>query len=252
MGLPCHWPRRARHSRVGGRGTALDRGRHPETPGKGAPNWGTRGRDILDVRCETPERQRHLAGGVDFRDRSEPGGAERGTVEARAPPRSGAPTGGDPNWACDVPRRGGERESPHYGPRQNPHPSIVVSSNKRDSAPGVLWSRVRISWDHRRPLRRLMQRPLNPRPLAVSGRQRSCSPRARPKRRSISLLNWNVGLDYTARRPNCQSANAFVEPRQTRAPRLRNAPSKTDPRVPSQPLASRASSRPRSAPSTIA
>ena len=71
-------------------------------------------------------------------------------------------------------------------------------------------------------------------------------------RRGVSALHWNVGLDYTAHRANCQSANAFVEPRQTRAPRLRKAPSNTAPRLPSQPAASRASSRPCSAPSTIA
>jgi hypothetical protein len=81
----------------------------------------------------------------------------------------------------------------------------------------------------------------------------ACVPRGPArKRRGVSLLNWNVGLDYTARGPNCQSANAFVEPRQTRAPRLRKVPSNTEPRVPSHPLASRASSRPRSAPSTMA
>jgi hypothetical protein len=91
-----------------------------------------------------------------------------------------------------------------------------------------------------------------PTPSAISGRQR-CIPRGPArKRRGVSLLNWNVGLDYTARWPNCQSANAFVEPRQTRAPRLRNALSNTEPRVSSHPLASRANSRPRSAPSTMA
>lgn len=129
---------------------------------------------------------------------------------------------------------------------------LSLRSRKRDSAPGVLWSRVRISWDHRRPLPPRLAAPLDPRLPLLPGVS-ACVPRGPArKRRGVSLLNWNVGLDYTARGPNCQSANAFVEPRQTRAPRLRKVPSNTEPRVPSHPLASRASSRPRSAPSTIA
>lgn len=252
-GCQCHRARPARHSRTGGRRAALDRGRHPETPGRGALNWGTRERDTLDVRCETPERQRHLANSDELRDRIEPGEAERGTAEAQAPPRSGYPTGGDPNWACHVPRRGSERESSHYSPRQKTAAHrLSLRSRKRDSAPRVLWSRVRISWGRHRPLPPRQAASFGPTPSAISGRQR-CIPRGPArKRRGVSLLNWNVGLDYTARGLNCQSANAFVEPRQTRAPRLRKVPSNTEPRVPSHPLASRASSRPRSAPSTMA
>lgn len=129
---------------------------------------------------------------------------------------------------------------------------LSLRSEKRDSAPRVLWSRVRISWDHRRPLPPRLAAPLDPRLPLLPG-VGACVPRGPArKRRGVSLLNWNVGLDYTARGPNCQSANAFVEPRQTRAPRLRKVPSNTEPRVPSHPLASRASSRPRSAPSTMA
>lgn len=252
MGLPCRRPRRTRRSRTRGRRAALDRGRHPETPGKGALHWGTRERDNLDVRCETPERQRQLTGGGELRDRNEPGEAERGTVEAQAPPRPGYPTGGNPSWACRVPRRGSERENSHYSPRQNRRPPIVVRSKKRDSARGVLWSRVGFpgtTADRRRQDRQL---PLNPRLSLLPGVSARVPRGPARNRRGVSLLNWNVGLDYTARRLNCQSVNAFVEPRQTRAPRLRKAPSKTDPRVPSHPLANRASSRPRSAPSTIA
>ena len=129
---------------------------------------------------------------------------------------------------------------------------LSLRSRKRDSAPRVLWSRVRISWGRHRPLPPRQAASFGPTPSAISGRQR-CIPRGPArKRRGVSLLNWNVGLDYTARGLNCQSANAFVEPRQTRAPRLRKVPSNTEPRVPSHPLASRASSRPRSAPSTMA
>lgn len=252
MGLPCHWPRRARHSRVGGRGTALDRGRHPETTGKGAPNWGTRERDILDVRCETPERQRDLAGSVELRDRSEPGGRREGRWRRKRHPGPGTrPEGTRTGLVMShVVAANGKAPITALG-KTATHRLSQVASNATahreccgvaSGFPGTTADRCADS----------LQRPLNPRPVLVSGRQRSCSPRARPKRRSISLLNWNVGLDYTARRPNCQSANAFVDPRQTRAPRLRNAPSKTDPRFPSQPLASRANSRPRSAPSTIA
>ena len=157
MGLPCRRPRRARHSRAGGRRAALDRGRHPETPDRGALNWGTRERDTLDVRCETPERQRRLADGGELRDRVEPGEAERGTVEAQAPPRSGYPTGGDPSWACHVPRRGSERESSHYSPRQNRRPSFVVKKAGNATAhreccgvasgfPGTTADRCRQDW----------------------------------------------------------------------------------------------------------
>jgi hypothetical protein len=133
---------------------------------------------------------------------------------------------------------------------------LSLRSKKRDSAPRVLWSRVRISWDRHRPLppRLAAFFRITPwiTPSAISGRQR-CIPRGPArKRRGRVAVEWNVGLDYTARWPNCQSANAFVEPRQTRAPRLRKVPSNTEPRVPSHPLASRASSRPRSAPSTMA
>jgi hypothetical protein len=92
-----------------------------------------------------------------------------------------------------------------------------------------------------------------PRPSTnVLGFQCPHAPLARPTPAGRYRVNWNVGLDYTAHPANCQSANAFVEPRQTRAPRLRNAPSKTAPRSPSHPPANRASSRPCSAPSTIA
>ena len=141
MGLPCRRPRRAPHSRAAGRRAALDRGRHPETPGRGALNWGTRERDTLDVRCETPERQRLLADGGELRDRIERGEAERRTVEAQAPPRSGYPTGGDPSWACHVPRRGSERENSHYGPRQNRRPSIVVREARNATAHSAVESR---------------------------------------------------------------------------------------------------------------
>src|SRR5579864_1233842 len=40
---------------------------------------------------------------------------------------------------------------------------LSLRSRKRDSAPGVLWSRVRISWDHRRPLPPRLAAPLDPR-----------------------------------------------------------------------------------------
>lgn len=250
----CHaiGPAGAQHLRAGGRRAALDRGRHPEIPGKGAPNWDTRERDTLDVRCETPERQRYLADGVELRNRIEPGEAGRRTGEAQAPPRSGYPAGGDPCWACHDPRRGSERESSHYSSRQNRRPSIVVKEREtRQRTASAVESRPDFLGPPPTAAANVGSS-FGPTPSAISGRQRLQSPRARPKAAGRLAVEWNVGLDYTARRPNCQSANAFVEPRQTRAPRLRNVPSKTDPRVPSHPPASRASSRPRSAPSTIA
>ncbi len=180
-GCQCHRARRARHSRTGGPRAALDRGRHPETPGRGALNWGTRERDTLDVRCETPERQRHLADSDELRDRIEPGEAERGTAEAQAPPRSGYPTGGDPSWVCHVPRRGSEREDSHYSPRQNRRPSIVVKKQEtRQRTASAVESRPDFLGPPPTAAAKIGSS-FGPTPSAMTGRQRLCSPRARPK-----------------------------------------------------------------------
>jgi len=56
-----------------------------------------------------------------------------------------------------------------------------------------------------------------------------------PRRRGNILGHRNVGLDYTARPANCQSANTFVAARQSRAPRLANPPVCTVPPAPPPP-----------------
>jgi len=203
--------RPARRSRAGGRRAALDGGRHPEAPCRGAPHWDTRERDTLDVRRETPDRQRTGAG--ELRDRIEPGWGERG-MEAQAPVRSADSPGPDLSSAGCVPRRGSERENSHYT-LGKPPPNNCRENQARHRAPGVPWSRVGISWYSTTTAAPKKGSLLDPRFLHIAGLQRLCSPRApRDHWRGVSLLNWNVGLDYTARRLNCQSANAFVEPRQ--------------------------------------
>ena len=137
-------------------------------------------------------------------------------------------------------------------PSANRHPTIVARIKRATEHGECRGAASGSSWDSTATAAPKKGSSLDPHLPHISGLQRLCSPRAPDDRRGVSLLNWNVGLDYTARRLNCQSANAFVEPRQMCAPRFRNAPSKTEPRVPSHPPANRASSRPRSAPSTIA
>lgn len=109
-------------------------GCHPGAPGCETPNWNTRERNPLDVRHGTPERQRDLAGGGGHRDRFEPGGTERG-METPRPRRSTYPSRPDQNRACNVPRRGSERENSHYDPRQNRRPTIFVRNTSAREAP---------------------------------------------------------------------------------------------------------------------
>ena len=231
-----------RHVRAGGpRSIVLARGAAPQT-------------NFLDVLDKTPVRQMSAAGG----------GMRRNRLSVTG---SGEERSGRRELGCEA-RSHHHPGRARFGPVLFP---IVAASGKtpittlgktaaqrlsRDGegcrqhlerAAGTGKSRIR----HGCTLSESLPRPDNPRPSKYWASRLDRPLLARPTAAAVQL-NWNVGLDYTAHRTNCQSANTFVDPRQTRAPRLRKAPSNTDPRPPSQPLASRASSRPRSAPSTMA
>lgn len=121
----------SRHARAAGR-AAPDRGRHAEAPCGGAPKWDTRERDVLDVRRETPDRQRGLAGGAVLQDRIGPEGGRR-EVEARAPVGFTVTAGPDPGGARYVPRRGSERENSHYTLGNPPPNDCRLSLGTRQS-----------------------------------------------------------------------------------------------------------------------
>ncbi len=132
---PVAQARRVKRLRERSRPAALDRGRHPEPPGIGAPNWGTRTSERLDVRQKSPERQ--TCGGPGTRrgatqcEGNRSGGeldvSNLGVVRG-APPLHPRPTrqprAPAPARALQVPRGRNERDTPHHGLRQTRRSSL--------------------------------------------------------------------------------------------------------------------------------
>lgn len=207
-----------RRSRRPARRAALDRGGQPEPPGKGAPHWGTRERNVLDVRDDVAT---DLTGARD--------GVGGGAMQASpVPPAGPQPAGPQAAGAGRPPRRGSEWKNPHHKDLGRA-PCTACRSGEARLGSGTSAG-------------------------ALGFLKISTFP---PRRRENILGHRNVGLDYTARPANCQSANTFVAARQSRAPRLANPPVCTvpPPPPPSTPIAPRtasASARAEVSPAAIA
>jgi hypothetical protein len=119
---PVAQARRVERLRERSRWTALNRGRNPEPPGKGAPNRDTPHSEPLDVRQKRPERQtfgRLGAGREETQGKRSRSGGETG-VESR---RNGGGTAPLHPGPAGYPLANSERDTPHHGLRQTRRPS---------------------------------------------------------------------------------------------------------------------------------